>query len=50
MKEQIESKITLNPGQYPAREVMNKICSTYGIQPGDLLEWVPNENKESTAA
>jgi len=32
-----------NPGQYPSREVMNKICKAFNIQPGDLLEWVPEE-------
>jgi DNA-binding Xre family transcriptional regulator len=29
-----------NPEQYPSRDVMDKICSTYGIQPGQILEWV----------
>lgn len=28
------------PEQYPAREVMDKICSAYRVQPGELLEWV----------
>ncbi len=39
-----------NSSHYPSKEVMSKICNTYRIQPGDLLEWIPNENKESTAA
>lgn len=30
-----------NPAQYPGRDVMDAICSKYRIQPGDLLEWVP---------
>lgn len=28
------------PEQYPARDVMEKICSTFRVQPGELLEWV----------
>lgn len=32
----------INPLQYPGRDVMNKIYSTFAIQPGELLEWVPD--------
>ena len=32
-----------NPLQYPGRDVMNKICSAFEVQPGELLEWVPDE-------
>lgn len=32
-----------NPDQYPGKDVMDKICSTYKIQPGDLLEWVEDQ-------
>lgn len=28
------------PEQYPSRDVMDKICSTFRIQPALLLEWV----------
>jgi DNA-binding Xre family transcriptional regulator len=28
------------PKQYPSREVMQKICSTFKVQPGELIEWV----------
>ena len=28
------------PEQYPSGDVMDKICTTYEIQPGELLEWV----------
>ncbi|MEX0272478.1 helix-turn-helix domain-containing protein [Leptolyngbyaceae cyanobacterium UHCC 1019] len=28
------------PQQYPGREVMDKICSTYRVQPSELLEWI----------
>jgi len=31
-----------NPEQYPSKNVMDKICSTFQIQPGDLLLWVAN--------
>ena len=30
-----------NPAQYPSKDVMDKICSTYKVQPGLLLEWIP---------
>lgn len=29
-----------NSEQYPSKNVMDKICSTFEIQPGDLLLWV----------
>jgi DNA-binding Xre family transcriptional regulator len=29
-----------HPDQYPAKGVMEKICSAFRVQPGDLLEWV----------
>lgn len=29
-----------NPGQYPSKNVMEKICSTFKVQPGVLVEWV----------
>ena len=31
------------PEQYPSRDVMDKICTAFKIQPGVLLEWVPND-------
>lgn len=34
------------PEQYPSREVMDKICSTFQIQPSELLEWVPGNLSE----
>lgn len=37
-----------NPLQYPGRDVMDKICSTFRVQPGDLLEWV-SENEEAAS-
>lgn len=29
-----------NPEQLPSSVVLGKICDTYEVQPGDLLEWV----------
>jgi DNA-binding Xre family transcriptional regulator len=29
-----------NPEQLPSSTVLSKICDTYEIQPGELLEWV----------
>lgn len=29
------------PEQYPSGEVMDKICSTYGVMPNDVIEWIP---------
>ncbi len=34
------------PEQLPSSTVLAKICSTYEIQPGELLEWV-SEKKSS---
>ncbi|MEO1145147.1 MAG: helix-turn-helix transcriptional regulator [Cyanobacteria bacterium J06638_22] len=31
------------PEQYPGRDVMDSICRVYKVQPGDVLEWVPDE-------
>ena len=32
-----------HPDKYPAESVMSKICAAYRVQPGDLLEWVPDD-------
>jgi DNA-binding Xre family transcriptional regulator len=37
-----------NPDQYLGRNVMDAICRVYNVQPGDLLEYVP-EDEEVTA-
>jgi len=29
------------PEQLPSSTVLEKICSTYKVQPGELLEWIP---------
>lgn len=32
-----------NPSQIPSSTVLAKICDTYRIQPGEILEWVADE-------
>jgi DNA-binding Xre family transcriptional regulator len=29
-----------NPDQLPSSTVLSKICDTYKVQPGELLEWI----------
>ncbi len=36
-----------DPDQYPGKNVMDAICKTYRIQPGELLTWTPEEEKET---
>lgn len=31
-----------NPDQYLAKNVMNAVCTTYRVQPGELMVWVPD--------
>ncbi len=31
--------LTNKPDQLPAQPVLTKICDTYEIQPGEILEW-----------
>jgi DNA-binding Xre family transcriptional regulator len=31
------------PEQLPSSTVLAKICSTYRVQPGELLEWIPDD-------
>ncbi|NER30970.1 MAG: helix-turn-helix transcriptional regulator [Symploca sp. SIO1C4] len=32
-----------DPKVYPSERVLAVICATYGVQPGDCLEYVPEE-------
>ena len=32
-----------NPEQLPSSVVLTKICDTYKVQPGELLEWIPSD-------
>jgi DNA-binding Xre family transcriptional regulator len=34
-----------NPSQIPSSSVLTKICDTYRVQPGELLEWVDEGSK-----
>ncbi|MBD6621109.1 helix-turn-helix transcriptional regulator [Komarekiella sp. 'clone 1'] len=34
-----------NPEQLPSSTVLSKICDTYQVQPGEVLEWVPKSEK-----
>ena len=34
-----------NPEQLPSSTVLAKICDTYQIQPGVVLEWVPGDDR-----
>jgi DNA-binding Xre family transcriptional regulator len=38
-----------NPKQLPSSTVLSKICDTYRVQPGEILEWVPSDNDEAAA-
>ncbi|MEO1149292.1 MAG: helix-turn-helix transcriptional regulator [Cyanobacteria bacterium J06638_22] len=29
------------PYQLPSSTVLSKICDTYEVQPGEILEWIP---------
>jgi DNA-binding Xre family transcriptional regulator len=42
--------LTNAPDRIPNADVLNRICETYRIQPGEILEWIPDEPKSSTAA
>lgn len=36
----------LNTNSYVSLEIIDKLCATLSCQPGDLIEHVPDENKE----
>ncbi|WP_199338589.1 helix-turn-helix transcriptional regulator [Anabaena sp. FACHB-83] len=36
-----------NSAQYPARDVMDAICTRYGIQPDILLKWIPVQEQKN---
>lgn len=36
----------LNTNEYVSLEVIDKICSALNCQPGDLLEHIPEHNKD----
>ncbi|MBW4619332.1 MAG: helix-turn-helix transcriptional regulator [Cyanosarcina radialis HA8281-LM2] len=38
--------LTNKPDQYPSKDVMDKICSAFKVQPSDLLEWLEDNETE----
>lgn len=40
----------LNSNKYVSLEVLDKLCAVLGCQPGDLLEYVPEESRGSRVA
>jgi DNA-binding Xre family transcriptional regulator len=38
-----------NPEQYPGKNVMNAICETFRLQPGEVIEWVPDAMSRKTS-
>lgn len=39
-------RLVADPTYIPSGEVLDKICSTYHVQPGELLVWMPGEDGE----
>lgn len=39
-------RLVADPTYIPSGEVLDKICSTYHVQPGELLVWFPGEDTE----
>lgn len=42
-------KLYDKPEQIPTAHVLDRICEVYGVQPGDILEHIPNSNLETAA-
>ena len=40
----------MNTNEYVSLEVINKLCTALNCQPGDLLEYIPDKEEESTHA
>lgn len=38
-------RLVADPSYIPTGDVLEKICETYRLQPGDLLTWIPS-NKD----
>jgi DNA-binding Xre family transcriptional regulator len=36
-----------DPTQLPSSTTLAKICDTFKIQPGEVLEWIPPEEKKA---
>lgn len=37
-------KLCDDPDYVPTGAILDKVCETYGVQPGDILFWVPGES------
>jgi DNA-binding Xre family transcriptional regulator len=37
--------LVATPGRIPDASVLEKLCGTYKVQPGEFIEWVPDENE-----
>jgi DNA-binding Xre family transcriptional regulator len=35
-------KLSQNPNHLPSITVLETICDRYGVQPGEILEWLPD--------
>ena len=42
-------KLANDRSYIPSGETLDAICCTYNVQPGDILEWVPDEIALSNA-
>lgn len=37
-------ELASDPSKVPTKKVLNRICSAYQVQPGELLEWVQSDD------
>jgi DNA-binding Xre family transcriptional regulator len=35
-----------SPDRIPNADVLNKICETYRVQPGEVLAWIPDTSEQ----
>ncbi len=40
---EVAYSLVSNPGHIPRESVLETICRVYGLQPGDILEYIPDE-------
>ncbi|CVK17537.1 helix-turn-helix domain-containing protein [Sporomusa sphaeroides] len=38
----------LNTNDYVSLEIIDKLCAALNCQPGDLIEYIPNQNEDFT--
>lgn len=41
-------RLAADPDYVPTGDILEKICSTYRVQPGEILIWVPNDPTTDT--